>query len=366
MKIAVDARIVYTTTGRYVERLLAYLQQTDHDNEYVVLLLKKDFDRWQPTAANFTKLVADYPPYTIREQVQFALQLRRLKVDLVHFTMPQQPLWYSGRRVTTVHDLTLVDFVNKRKQGLLKDLYKNYVKPPIFRFLIWYIIRTSVYLITPTQFVKQQLIDRFGAPEARVSVTYEAGELTSTSSSPYAAAKGKRYLLYVGNAYPYKNLRALVDAFALLTQTDYELILVGKRDFFYEELENYVGQQGIKGVTFTGYVPDEELAWLYQHATLYIFPSLSEGFGLPGLEAMAYGLAVLASNATTLPEVYGPGAEYFDPRDSRDIAHKIDELLGDPKRREQLRRAGEERLKQFSWEKMARETLEVYRAAAQR
>src|ERR1700676_176439 len=108
-RIAIDARIIYTSTGRYVERLIEYLQELDRVRDYVVLLRKADYDRWQPKAPNFRKLVADHQAFTFGEQIQFARQLRALSPDLVHFTVPQQPMLYRGRRVTTIHDLTAMD-----------------------------------------------------------------------------------------------------------------------------------------------------------------------------------------------------------------------------------------------------------------
>jgi glycosyltransferase involved in cell wall biosynthesis len=174
--------------------------------------------------------------------------------------------------------------------------------------------------------------------------------------------KDKRFILYVGNAFPYKTRERLVDAFSLSTHKDLELVLVGKTDYFYEQLRDYIANRGVPRVTLTGFVPDEELAWLYGHTVLYTFPSLSEGFGLPGLEAMLYDVPVVASNATTLPEVYGDAAEYFNPRDPKDIAHAIDTLIDDPERQKQLIAAGRKRTQQFSWSRMAKETLAVYKS----
>jgi glycosyltransferase involved in cell wall biosynthesis len=360
MKIAIDARIIYTTTGRYVERLIHHLQRIDHENQYVVMLLQKDFDRWQPVAPNFTKVVADYPPYSLREQFQFAQQLRDLEADLVHFTMPQQPVFYSGRKITTVHDLTLLDFVNKRRMGFFKDIYKNQLKPAIFKFVMRHVVRTSHRVIAPTKYVRSELIKRFGLSGERVVLTYESAEITAVQPEAYELAEGKKYLMYVGNAFPYKNLKQSIKALQLMDRPDLYLVFVGKHDFFYEELVKYVEDNQIKNVIFTGFVSEEELAWLYQHALLYVFASLSEGFGLPPLEAMLYGLPVASSNATCLPEVYGDAAEYFDPTDTANMAKVLSDLIDDPKRRKDLSQKGHKQVAKYSWEKMAQETLAVY------
>src|SRR5207245_1964241 len=149
MKIAIDARIIYTSTGRYVERLLHHLQLIDDENDYVILLLKKDFPTWEPINPRFTKQIADFPPYSIREQVYFMFLLYALRVDLVHFTMPQQPILYFGKHVTTIHDLTLLEIINKRKFNLLKSFYKNTLKTAVFRWVFNFFVKSSIYIITP-------------------------------------------------------------------------------------------------------------------------------------------------------------------------------------------------------------------------
>jgi glycosyltransferase involved in cell wall biosynthesis len=360
MKIVVDARIIYTSTGRYVERLLHHLQQIDVEHEYVVLLLKKDFERWQPTSPNFTKQVADYPPYTFREQIQFAFQLYRLRADLVHFTMPQQPLVYLRPHVTTVHDLTLIDFVNRRKQGILLDFYKYQIKPRVFRVAIWSFTHGSRHIITPTNFVKEQIARRFHLALERITVTYESAEVTAPVPTLYRPLEHKRFILYVGNAYPYKNLDRLVDAYKLIADPGYELVFVGRHDYFYRQLQDHIAEQQVTGITLTGFVDDAELAWLYQNAIIYVFPSLSEGFGLPGLEAMLYGLPVIASNTTSLPEVYGDAAVYFDPTSPQDMATRIDDLVHNGQMRGELKKKGAAHIKYFSWRRMAEQTHEVY------
>lgn len=361
MKIAIDARIISTSTGRYVERLLEYLQQLDHQNDYVVLLMAEDFQRWQPQAANFSKQVANYPPYTFREQIGLGRQLDALKPDLVHFTMPQQPLLYHGRSVTTIHDLTLINYVNRRQTNPLRDAYKYRLKPMIFRWVMQTVVRRSAALITPTQYVRQQLIDQFDADPQRAYYTYEAADALAADPQAIPALAHTDFILYVGNAYPYKNLERLMEAASGLAH--HKLVLAGKPDYFYEQLQKLAYERGYTNVHFAGFVSDTELAWLYQQATLYIFPSLSEGFGLPALEAMSYGLPVAAADASCLPEVCGDAAVYFNPNNTTDISRVIRKTLANPKELARLKAAGFKRVGQFSWKRMAEQTLEVYKTA---
>lgn len=363
MKIAIDGRIIYTTTGRYVERLLDYLQEIDHENQYIVLLRAKDFERWQSKADNFSKAIADYAPFTVKEQLNFAWQLYSFNADLVHFTAQHLPALYFRRHVTTVHDLTQALFVNRRKTSPLKAFYKYTVKPLVFKSVIWWFVHGSKYVIVPTDYVRNQIVQCLRRSPEHVIRTYESGEIGAAISEPYEPLKGKQFLLFVGNAAPYKNLRGLIEAFRIISRPDLHLVIAGKKDYFHEELEKYVEDEGIKNVMFTGFVSDENLAWLYQNAVCYVFPSLSEGFGLPGLEAMRYGLPVASSNATCLPEVYGDAAHYFDPKDPTDIAKAISDILDMPELRKHLISAGHDRLELYSWRKMAEETLAVYKKA---
>jgi glycosyltransferase involved in cell wall biosynthesis len=360
MKIVLDARIIYTSTGRYVERLIDHLQNIDGQNEYIVLLLKKDFDRWQPKNPNFHKVQTNANPYTFAEQFELAWQLYRLRPDLVHFTAPHYPLLYFKKRVVTVHDLTLIDYVNKRDEGPIKNLYKHHLKPAVFKLLMQITARSATHIITPTNYVRNELISRFKADPNRLTTTYEAAETMAIRPRAYQPLAGKTYLLYVGNAYPYKNLERLAKAFSLTNLPNTLLVFVGKSDYFYQQLQQYVSQQKLSDIMFTGFIEDDELAWVYNHAKAYAVPSLSEGFGLPGLEAMLHGLPLASSNATCLPEVYGNAALYFNPEDTDDMAAVITKLMGDSALQKKLKDAGLKRVASFSWRRTAEQTHSIY------
>lgn len=168
--------------------------------------------------------------------------------------------------------------------------------------------------------------------------------------------------MYVGRPLPHKNLGRLIDAFALLKKKHpgLKLVLAGKKDVLFAQHEANTKRLGIKDVIFTGFVSDGELRWLYQHTQAYIFPSLSEGFGLPGLEAALCGAPVIASNVSCLPEVYGDGARYFDPLNIQDLADTIGEVLDDAALRSKLITAGKKRADSFSWQRTATQTLEIF------
>lgn len=368
MRIAIDAHIINSSTGRYVERLIFHLQKVDNTNEYIVILPKKDYASWKPTAKNFTKVAFDYKPYSLVSQLKLMRLLRRLRVDVTHFTFQPDvyttlaPLLYRGTKVITVHDLTQLRIKNRKRSRVIYGLL-HYGFKVLIRLNVW----ASSAVITPTKFVRDDVVKYLLYPKKKITVTYEAADPLPTSTSrTISALRGKRFILYVGTAHAHKNLPALVEAFRLLSlnHPELQLAFAGKKDVFYEQLARFTTQSGIEQVHFLGFVSDEELAWLYKNAVVYVFPSLSEGFGLPGLEAMLYKLPVASSNATCLPEVYGSGASYFDPTKPAGIAHTVGRILTDERLQRKLAEAGSRQVASYSWRTMAKQTLEVYQMLA--
>ncbi|MDB5178132.1 MAG: glycosyl transferase, group 1 [Patescibacteria group bacterium] len=366
MRIVIDARMLYWTgVGRYTKALLDNLEQIDHENEYVVLMRPADRKLWKPTAANFRIVEADIDPYSLGEQLRLPGVIRRLKPDVVHFTTPNGPVLYGGRRVVTVHDLTLLDYDTSRGSGLARWL--RGLKRIPFRLILGHNVTHATGVNTVTQYVADQMIERFGATRERITVTWLASDPNLAKPAPIEKfGLGNDYILYWGNYYPYKNVGLLVEAFAVLAEAypKLKMLLGGQMGFFGEELKKRVDQLGLGDrIVFSGFFTDGELVALCQHATLYVNPSLSEGFGLQGLEAMSQGAPVVSARASCLPEIYGEAAVYFDPHDAQDLAAKMRALLDDPTERERLQKAGYAHLKQFSWRETAEQTLEAYRRA---
>jgi glycosyltransferase involved in cell wall biosynthesis len=366
MRIVIDARMLYWTgIGRYTKALLHELAQIDHENQYVVLVRRADWKLWEPEADNFVKVESSVNPYSLAEQWQLYLQLKALAPDLVHFTAPNAPLLYAGKRVTTIHDLTLLDFNTARGSGIMK--WVRGLKQLPFRLVLTTDVRRSAALLTPTAYVGSQLVERLGAAEAQVRPTLLAADpqMAEPESLARFGELGK-YLFYVGNMYPYKNVGATIEALAELGKThpDVKLIAAGKKDAFSAELEAKAKAMGlVDKIKFVGFVSDGEMVALYRGAAAYVNPSLSEGFGLQGLEAMAQSTPVVAARASCLPEVYGDAAEYFDAADPADQARVIAGVLDDAELNARLRAAGPAHVAGFSWRRMAEQTLEAYKAA---
>ncbi|MDR2336847.1 MAG: glycosyltransferase family 4 protein [Candidatus Nomurabacteria bacterium] len=355
-KIVIDARIIKSTTGRYVERLLTFLQKIDYKNQYVVLIPSRDKDFWKPTAKNFSVQICDIKNYSFAEQTKFKKQLDLLGADLVHFCMPQQPILYRGKTVTTFHDLTLMKTYNDDKNWIK---YKS--KQMIGEIVFKKIAKKSDAIITPSLFTKSDLVDFANINADKVTVTYEASDI-SKAKPQKVKLPFEGFIIYVGKHSSYKNVLRLAAAHQkiLKTHKNLGLVFANKLDGATIKHQKLFKKLGYKKIYFMGQANNAELAWLYSHCRAYIFPSLMEGFGLPGLEAMEFGAPVVSSNATCLPEIYGNAAHYFNPLSVKDMTKKITEVLDNKKLRAKLIKNGKTRLKKYSWEEMARQTLVVY------
>jgi glycosyltransferase involved in cell wall biosynthesis len=317
-------------------------------------------DSWNPTSKRFTKEACRYKEFGFGEQLGLAWQLYRLRPDVVHFGMVQQPLLYFGKIVTTMHDLTTLRFVNPAKNKVIFAIKRH-----VYAWVNKIAARKSTAVITPSEFVKDDVAKYAHINSRKVFVTYEAADAISDKPEPMPELEGKQFLMYVGRPQPHKNLLRLIDAFVKLQEKNPDLVLVlaGKKDVLYKRHERKVQKENIQNVYFTDFVSEGQLRWLYENCAAYVFPSLSEGFGLPGLEAMVHGAPVVSSNATCLPEVYGDAAEYFEPRDVDDIVKKVQKVLSNDARRKELIAAGKKQAGKYSWQRMAEQTLDIYKQA---
>lgn len=358
--IVIDGRIIRSSTGTYVQKLLQYLQQFDQHNRYTILVPRGDTDVVPLTNPRFSYAICDIANYSWAEQTALKAQLEQLAPDLVHFCMPQQPVGYQGASVTTFHDLTLLNTYNSDKNWLLFR-----TKQLVGRWVFGRVLAKADHIITPSQYTKDDILRRFRrqARAEHISVLYEAAEPARTSLTPYRHPFA-RFLLYVGQQSDYKNLRRLAAAHQqlLATHPDLGLILVGAKNASAQANQAYFQRRGYRNIHFTGFLPDQQRDWLYTQAAAYVFPSLMEGFGLPGLEAMAYRTPLVSSNATCLPEVYGDGAHYFNPRDSHDMAEAIRQVLDDADLRARLVAQADRVVAGYSWQRMAKQTLAVYQS----
>lgn len=358
MKIAIDARIIASGTGRYIERLIHFLEQIDTTNEYLILVRKKDRHYYTPTASNFKIVEADFADYSFGEQIGFARLLYKLKPDLVHFCMPQQPLLYMRPSVTAVLDLNLLRIENNDMHPL-----ELRIKKIIFGALLWIVSHRSKHILTISNYTKQDLIRFSHVKPEKITVTHLSADTINIPPQAIESLQNLQFLLYVGRAELYKNNRGLIEAHhELLTHyPDLHLVIAGKIDDLRISDQLWAEEHGYtKNLHFIGFVSNEELAWLYANTEAYVVPSLMEGFGLPGLEAMASGAPVVSSNTTCLPEILGSAAYYFDPTSIHDMTEAIHEVLNNRELRQKLIADGKKQVLLYSWQRMAEQVLAVY------
>jgi glycosyltransferase involved in cell wall biosynthesis len=370
MNIGIDARffgLMGKGLGRYTQKLIEHLEAIDGENQYVIFLRKENFVEYQPYNKNFTKVLADYQWYSFAEQLLFPRLLRKYKFDLVHFPHFNVPLLYRGKFVLTIHDLILVHFPTLRGTRLNPLWY--WIKYAAYKLTISSAIGRAENIIAVSEFTKNDIIKEYPEAHGKIQITYEASDnlCRISSVSPHLILEKygiiKPYLLYVGNAYPHKNLEKLIESFeqVLAEFPNMQLALVGKEDFFYARLKEYALKKNIAGVHFLGFVPDQDLDVLYRFTEAYVFPSLYEGFGLPPLEAMAKGAVVVSSDQACMREILGDAAYYVDAQNAEKFSQGILRVMVDKNLRNVLVQKGYEQIKKYSWEKMAKETLEIYK-----
>lgn len=369
MKIAIDARLYNQSgIGRYLKNLIEQLQKIDKENNYFILLKKKEYDNLE-FSKNFEKVLADIPWYGFAEQIKIPKILKSLDVDLVHFPHFNVPILYSGKFIVTIHDLIHQHFKMQRASALNPVFYR--IKQSAYRLNFSKAVKRALKILTPSQYVKDDLLNNWKIDPKKVLVTHEAVEdrffeLSKKMTDGKCKEVLEKYnikppfLFYVGNAHPHKNVGRLIESFLMLNQDhqNLKLVLAGNDHYFWKNIRNKYEKE--KNIIFTGFINDEELVAIYKKATLFVTASLAEGFGIPILEAMSVRTPVVSSNTTSLPEVGGSAAVYFDPHETGSCINAIKKVLNDKSLQDKLIEKGEKRVKDFSWKKMAEQTLEVY------
>lgn len=371
MKIVIDARMYgleHAGIGRYVLNLINQIEKQDKKNNYFILLRKRYYQQLKFKNKKFNKVLVDIPHYSIKEQFFLPGILKKIKPDLVHFPHFNLPIFWQGQYVVTIHDL--IKHQSKGKETTTRLAFLYWPKYIFYRLIIFLAIKRAEKIITPSNFWKKELVKNYKIKPNKIIVTYEGADefLNKKTDKRKETLKkyniNKPFVIYTGNLYPHKNVPRLVKAIALLNQEKKEqssLVIACSRNIFMERFENEI--EDIKGniqVVLVGFVPTDDLIALYQEAEAFVTPSLLEGFGLPGLEAMASGTPVISSKASCLPEIYGEAAVYFNPLSIKDMAKKIKAVTGNKETRSQLIKKGYQQVKKYSWGKMARETLKVY------
>jgi len=355
-------------TETYVRGLVYGLSQVDKKNEYVLFTRDENHHIFEYNSEQFSKILCPVPAKDRLTRVAYEqLFLHRLVVkhgiDVLHSPGYVSPVVGKFGKVVTIHDMQYVYYPG----------YFSKTKLLYWKYLLPLSATKSDVILTVSENSKADIANFLNIPKNKIFVTYEAPKFCIDSdkddSLPTVMKKygiWDNYILSVASLLPHKNLERLIKAFALLEdKIDHQLVLVGIKGHALDEIRKMIGNK-LKHparVTILGYISDQDLAAVYKRASLFILPSLFEGFGIPLLEAMSLDCPVAASNKTSIPEVVRDAALLFDPNSSDQIAEAILSVVSDETYREQLIDRGRQRVKLFSWERMAEETVHAYSVA---
>jgi glycosyltransferase involved in cell wall biosynthesis len=344
-------------SGEYCFQLLLSLHKIDRKNNYIIYLpqnptadLPKESSNWH------YKIVKPRKLWTLLG-LSWEFLFRRSKPDVFFSPTHYLPIFTPRKSAISILDVSYIHFPELFKSSDLNQLIK------------WtkYSINKASKVFTISQSSKDDIIKEYKVSEGRVVVTYpgikqglmikDKGLIMNEFKNKYGIKKD--YVLFVGTVQPRKNISRLIEAFSKI-KNDTELVIVGKKGWLYEDSLQAPKKYKIEDrVKFLESVTDEDLPAFYKNALCFVLPSLYEGFGLPVLEAMKYGCPVITSNISSLPEAGGDAVLYVDPENTDDIVKKLELMINDEGLRMKLKKKGYEQVKKFSWEKTAKETLDV-------
>jgi len=362
MNIGIDASRIATDqktgTENYTARLIESIIRFDYENKYTLYFNKtpKYFEISQKNVS--TRVI---PMTRFWTQFRLALECLLNPPDLLFVPAHTIPVIRrpSLKTVVTVHDLG-AEFLAEHHQFPQK-LYLNWSTE--------FVARHATHLIAVSEATKRDLVKKLNVKPQRITVVHEAVDqsffykraVREIEQVKKELGITKNYLLFVGTIQPRKNLQRLIEAFSKIKNKEIELVLAGKPGWLYEDIYDAPKKLGIlERVKFIGHVRDEQLPSLYSGASVFVFPSLFEGFGLPILEAMSCEVPVLTSKVSCMPEISGGKALLVDPYKTSEIVSGIEKLLNDKKLANRLVKEGREWSRRFTWEKTAKKTIAVF------
>lgn len=375
MRIGIDARLYgpeHTGLGRYVTNLINNLLKIDKKNHYVLFVNKNHLQDF--TSSDHLKIITtNIPVYSFAEQIILPFIFAKEKLDLLHVPHFNAPLLYFGNLIITVHDL--IKHRSKGPETTTRNTFFNWFIRAAYYLQTYLVVIKAKNIFVPSNYVKEDLFKILKVNKEKIIVTYEACDKSLSKVKLSDKDIGEilhkyqitqPFVIYTGNLYPHKNVNLVIKAVAEHNknkEVDLCFAIVCARSVFYERTSKIISSLGVGDkVKLLGYLNDIELSKLYSLALALVQPSKMEGFGLTGLEAMNVGLPVIASNKSSLPEVYGNACLYFDPNSLSDLVDVLEEIIKKPEVRAKLSELGPLQVKKYSWKKTAQETLNVYKS----
>lgn len=367
MRIGFDFRMggsINAGIGRYSFELLNAMLEMKNSDQFFVFYNELNVN---PDDLKVLKdkgaelIIANIRHYSFGEQISFPKILKKYNLDLVHFPNFNVPLLYKGNYVVTIHDVVHHKISGHKKSRLLKFY--------AYKYIIEKAAQRAKKVISITEAAKKEIVQYLNVPAEKIVVTYEAPPAEEPIKIGISEVKKKfllsrPYFLFAGTLERKKNLPTLAKGFDLFLNKykyDMDLVIAGKIDPHYPEIKNQIMDiQHHNRLVFTDFVTNEDQAALYQGAYAFVSASLHEGFGLPGVEAMRYGIPLLTANTEVFNEVYDNASIYFDPLNPNDIAEKMNLITSDAQFYSQMQTKSVERAVLFDWHQTAEQTLEVY------
>lgn len=373
MKIGIEAQRLFRKKKHGMEvvtlELIRHLQEIDKENEYVVFVKDDEDVGCVQSTANFVIYKTPVFSYPFWEQLYLPKIAKRAEIDLLHCTSNTAPVFYHSPMMLTLHDiiyLEKVSFAGTSYQDF-GNLYRRFVVPKV--------VGHCESIVTVSEFEKKCIVEKLGLPETKVKVVYNAisKNFRKINDKNILREVIKKYhlpeqfILFFGNTAPKKNAAGVLEAYGkyFTTQPDPLLLVVTDCTRAYVEKifkKINLKQKGniLKNILVLDHIPLDELPCVYNLATLFLYPSLRESFGMPIIEAMACGTPVITSNTSSMPEVAGEAALLVHPGQPDAIAEGIQEVLNNPVRRRQMIHEGLARAARFSWKKTAQQMLQIY------
>lgn len=374
MRIAIDITSLPTQlvgVGSYAKNLITSLTKFDTENQYFIFVKREHSNVFTINQSNLSiiyqkNILRNKILRVLWEQFILPLYIKRLKIDLLHSIHYTIPLFAGCKVVVTFHDMTF--FLYPKKHIFIKRIF--------FKLFIYISSWRANRLIAVSNNTKKDIIKFMHINNGKIDVVYEIIDskyhpIKNKSAILKVKKKYKifnKFILYVGTLEPRKNIVNLIQAYYKLISKNnvtHQLVIVGKKGWHYQEIFKIVTKlnlnKGRERIVFTGYVSEEELPFLYNAADVFVYPSLYEGFGIPPLEAMACGVPVISSNLSSIPEVIGEAGILINPYNIQDIYQTLYKLLNDDKLKKELKSKGLKRAQEFSSEKLANETIKVYK-----
>ena len=378
LRIVIDARHVRDFgVGTYIRSLAGSLSAIDSETRYTLVSTPEDTAALGGLGANFSVVTYPRRDSQYADHLAFPLFLRRFQPDLVHIPLNRVPVLMTRPYVVTIHDMA----------NLYYDSLQSGVRMALRRWNFRRGLLRADRVLAVSEATSREVQKSMGVSPRRIRVIYNAPDPAFFAAAPPGVDDPERrrimeryqvqypYLLYAGNIRPHKNIPRLVEAFAVLrgelashpVYRELRLIIIGDQISQYPQVRHAVIKSRVESVVrFLGFVPFDALRCFYASAAAFVFPSRHEGFGLPPLEAMATGAPVVCSNVSSLPEVVGDAAMLVNPENVFEIARGIREVLLDDTLRQEMIRKGRRQAAKFSWDRTAREVLEIYQETARK